>query len=292
MTETFLSSRTPPGDSGVRKASDATLVSVWGSSGSGKTCVAINVAFELARLDKKVLLVDFDLRRPAIAAWLGLIDAGPGITAALRLAKSGRLNLDELRRLCAELKFGGSQLEVMTGLSTPKRWIEVTREAVISLISSIEGHFDYVVFDLNDEIMSDLLIDETGPSRESITSHIIQRSHVVLGTFTADAVGLNRFLFDCKQADYEFWPIANRVSFKRLGGSHSRHLRETVQHITSMSLHSELPIDSAACDASIASARPLLLESPNSKLTIAIRSLAGAIADQRISPINSESDQY
>lgn len=292
MTTKFASSIISAGGNRNENASSATFVSVWGSAGSGKTLLAINLAFELARLDKRVLLVDLDSRRPAIAAWLGLIDAGPGVTAALRLAKSDRLTVDEIQRLCAELKFGGCQLEVMTGLTTPKRWSEVTQEALTALLASIEKNFDFVVFDLNDEVSSQIMSNASSPSREAITAHIIQSSQVVLGTFAADPVGLNRFLFDCKNADFGFWPIANRVNVRLLGGSYTRHLNETLQHITSMSLHAILPNDFNACDASMANARPLLLESPNSKLTIAIRSLAGDIADQRISPINSESGQH
>lgn len=289
---TALSSKVSGVSAFTRAKSPATFVSVWGSAGSGKTLLAINLAFELARLDRRVLLVDFDLRRPAIAAWLGLIEAGPGVTAALRLAKTGRLSSDELLRVCAELKFGGSHLDVLTGLSSPKRWSEVTQESVIALKASIEDQFDFVVFDLNDDLEIQNQVGESPSSREAITSFIIRDSHLVLGTFNADPVGLNRFLFDSKLSDFDFEAIANRVSVKMLGASQKKYLSQTLEQITAMPLFAELPLDSGACDASIANARPLLLESPNSKLTIAIRSLAADIADRRISPINSESGQH
>jgi MinD-like ATPase involved in chromosome partitioning or flagellar assembly len=256
-------------------------LAIWGSAGSGKTLLAINLAFELAQFDNRVLLVDLDIKRPSISSWMGLTEAGPGITAALRLATSGRLTLEELQRLCAELKFAGSRLDVLPGLSSPRRWNEVTPQLLDALRDVVLQHYDFVLFDLNDEVNSTGARGPSNDPRNCAATWAIERSDLVLAPFVADPVGVNRFLFDCQQANFEFWPIANRVSTKTHGNSSGKKLRVAIEQFTNMQLRAELPFDAMACEASISNARPLMLESPNSKLTLAIRSLAGEIADQR-----------
>ncbi|WP_253194242.1 CpsD/CapB family tyrosine-protein kinase [Gordonia sp. i37] len=59
------------------------LVITSASEGEGKTTVAVNLALALASAQKRVLLVDGDLRRPAIARFLGLSSA-IGLTGFLR----------------------------------------------------------------------------------------------------------------------------------------------------------------------------------------------------------------
>jgi protein-tyrosine kinase len=54
------------------------------TQGCGKTVVSINLALTIARLpERSVTLIDFDLRKPQIANYLGLKD-GPGIEQLLR----------------------------------------------------------------------------------------------------------------------------------------------------------------------------------------------------------------
>jgi Mrp family chromosome partitioning ATPase len=63
------------------------VVTVWGSAGSGKTLLAINLAFQLAEANRSVALLDLDTKRPSIAASLGIVEPGAGITALARLAR-------------------------------------------------------------------------------------------------------------------------------------------------------------------------------------------------------------
>ena len=53
------------------------------AAGDGKTVTAINLAGALARGDGRVLLIDADLRRPAIAKQLAITDAHIGLADAL-----------------------------------------------------------------------------------------------------------------------------------------------------------------------------------------------------------------
>ena len=77
----------------------------WGSSGSGKSSIATNLAFELALSGKRIFLVDADSYHPSIAALLGLVDSGAGIAACLRLCRKGRMTEDDLSRLSQQIEF-------------------------------------------------------------------------------------------------------------------------------------------------------------------------------------------
>ena len=60
-------------------------------SGEGKTFITINLAMSLALLEKKVLIVELDIRKPRLSDYLG-IDNKKGITLYL----SGNLSKEEL----------------------------------------------------------------------------------------------------------------------------------------------------------------------------------------------------
>lgn len=270
---------------------NAAFVTVWGSAGSGKTLLAINLSFEIARLGKRVLLIDADLRRPSVASWLGLTNSGPGLTAALRLASLDRLDVDELIRLSAELKFGNFKLDVLTGLPHPKRWSEATPAAVSTVMNVAADHYEFVVLDVNEDLESDQDLKSSHQSRETLTSSIVSVTNLLLATFTSDPVGVNRLLFDLQNVERDYWLIANRTGSKNLGKPGYRELQETLARFTSSPLRASLPTDFVSCDSSIANGRPLLLDYPNSKLTLALRSLATQIVDECSARLDSMGGQ-
>lgn len=255
------------------------LVSCWGSTGSGKTSVSVNLSFELASLGMRVLLVDLDSYRPSIAALLGLVEAGPGITAVLRLARAGRLDAQELDRLSQEISFGKHTLRVVTGMNSPNRWPELDQQGLAEFFSFVRENFDYTILDLAGELEEGLFSQISGVPRNFAAVESLRNSDIALGLFVADQVGVNRFLFDMQEVGFEFWPIANRVRSSVLGRNPERQLRDTMFRKAQIKIHTTIPEDGAAMDAAQHRAQPLMLAAKSSKTREAIRLLALELAD-------------
>ena len=261
-------------------ATSGRIISCWGSVGGGKTTLSVNLAFELASLGKSVLLVDADSHRPAIASTLGLVDAGPGITAILRLARSERLDISELERLSEEISFSSTSLRVVTGINAPSRWPELDSHGLSEFLKFSREQFDFTVFDVATELETGLYSQTSDTSRNFASSEILSNSDQVLGVFAADPVGVNRFLWDLREASFEFWPVANRVRSSVLGRNPERQLRDTMFRIAQLKLHSLIPEDSAALDVSQQRAHPLLLAAKTAKAREAIRLIAVELLDE------------
>ena len=255
------------------------LLACWGSAGSGKSMLALNIGFELAELGHKVLLIDFDSRRPSLAPALGITDPGAGLTAILRLARLQRLDRAELERLSHNLKFGKRDLWFASGLNTPHRWSEMAPYETSELLELARREFDFTVVDVNEELDPGVLGADAGIARNTATRKVLELSDVVLGTFVSDPVGINRFLWDIKALDGDYWPIANRVRASVLGRNPERQVRDAFYRATGLSIKSCLVEDQAALDAAMAQAAPLSISAKGSKLRDAIRLLALDLAD-------------
>lgn len=255
------------------------VIACWGSIGSGKTTICVNLGFELASLGKRVLIVDFDSHRPSIASLLGLTNSGPGITAVLRLARAKRLNLEELNRLSEEISFAKCSLQVVPGINAPARWSELDELGIGELISFVKDNFDFCLVDVAGEIEEGLFSQASQVSRNFAALELIRLSDLALGAFAADPVGVNRFLTDLRSVNFEFWPLANRVRSSVLGRNPERQVRDTMFKIAQLRIHSTIPEDGAALDAAQQRGQPLLLAAKSSKTREAIRLLALEIAD-------------
>lgn len=104
----------------------------------GKTTTAINIALALAEADSSVVLVDGDMRRPALAKYLGLVGQ-VGFSTVL----SGGASLSEAMQ---KTRFAG--LTVLTSGAIPPNPSELLgSQTARNLLLELRSKFDYVIVD-------------------------------------------------------------------------------------------------------------------------------------------------
>ena len=112
-------------------------------AGEGKSMSSINLAYSLSQLNKKVLLIDCDMRRPSLAIKLS-ISKIPGLTNYL----SGLCAFNELIQPCG-LKNDEKAFHVVTAGRNPPNPIELlSSERMSKLLNALRAHYDYVILDL------------------------------------------------------------------------------------------------------------------------------------------------
>lgn len=119
---------------------DQKVINVMSSiGGEGKTFISINLAMSLALLDKKVLIIGLDVRKPKLGNYIGLDDK-TGITQYL----SGHLDENELIRLSGI----HPNLSVITAGPVPPNPAELmAKPALDILIANCKDKFDYIILD-------------------------------------------------------------------------------------------------------------------------------------------------
>ena len=107
--------------------------------GDGKSSVSINLAISFAQINKKVIIVDCDLRLPTIASKLG-IEAKPGLSNFL----SG--NQDSAQPLIRRSSEYG--IDIMTaGDIPPDPTALITSRQMDAFIELLKKYYDYIILD-------------------------------------------------------------------------------------------------------------------------------------------------
>jgi Flp pilus assembly CpaE family ATPase len=258
------------------------LVAVWGPSGApGRTTVAVNLATELARSGRCVLLVDADAAGGAVATTLGILDEAPGVAAACRTALRGRLDPGVLAALAVGME---PRLRVLTGSARPDRWRELRPAALDVLWETARSLADDVVVDVGPGLAGDepdplepLL---AGPS--TVTASVLGTADVVLGVCAADPLGLVR-LVHALDLLREQLPavqpalVVNRVRSSVTGPAPVRQVRDTLARTLGVTPVAVLPDDPGAADAALRAGRPLADAAAGSPLRRGISQLATSL---------------
>jgi len=125
--------------------------------GEGKTTFAANLAAIMSQSNRKVLLVDMDLRRGTLRHRLNL-SAGPGLSELL----AGQLQKPELRTIEAT-----PRLEILLAGTPPPNPSELLDSRIRELITQWRETYDYVVLDgapllpVTDSLIVSPLVDVT-----------------------------------------------------------------------------------------------------------------------------------
>lgn len=112
-------------------------------SGEGKSLSAINLAHALSQLDKKVVLLDCDMRRPTVAEKLGL-PSKPGLSNFL----TGQSNTEGLIQHCS-IKKEENAFYVITAGEIPPNPIELlSSKRMAAVLKGLRKAYDYIILDL------------------------------------------------------------------------------------------------------------------------------------------------
>lgn len=105
----------------------------------GKTTVTLNLGLVLSETEKKVIVVDCDLRKSGISQYLRLKESPRGLSTLL----CGRCSLDD----CLFTVPGSNLIVLGAGPAPPNPSELLVGTQMKKLVSELEQQFDYIIFD-------------------------------------------------------------------------------------------------------------------------------------------------
>lgn len=112
-------------------------------TGEGKSLSAVNLAYSMSQLGKRVLLVDCDMRRPTLAEKLP-IKKTPGLSDFL----SGQIQADKLLQLCGIKDEERAFHAISAGRTPPNPMELLSSKRMARMLECLRQNYDYIILDL------------------------------------------------------------------------------------------------------------------------------------------------
>lgn len=112
-------------------------------SGEGKSLSSVNLAYTLSELDKRVLLIDCDMRRPSLATKLPIAKA-PGLAEYL----SGQCEPKSMLQFCNIQGKEDAFVVIAAGRNPPNPIELLSSKRMARMIEQLRKAYDYIILDL------------------------------------------------------------------------------------------------------------------------------------------------
>ena len=175
-----------------------TLLVSSATENEGKSTIAANIALAMAQIDKNVLLVDMDFRKPSMYKILNM--QGAKFTEVSNfLSRYGKEGQQTVLDNCAEMvtNVPGTDLSVVLNRKAVPQAMEKYSETIKNIIDGLAKNADYIVIDT---APISLVSDAEELATMVDTSVIVVRQHMVEAreiNDTIDALGGREHMLGC-----------------------------------------------------------------------------------------------
>lgn len=126
------------------KEGEKTIMFTSTTSGEGKTFTAANLAVSFALLDKKVVIVGLDIRKPRLAELFEIPNHHQGVTNVLIKENP---TMEDIKKQILPSGVNDNLDVLMAGPIPPNPSELVSRESLDIIINLLKEHYDYVIID-------------------------------------------------------------------------------------------------------------------------------------------------
>jgi MinD-like ATPase involved in chromosome partitioning or flagellar assembly len=246
------------------------IVTVWSAAGSpGRSSLVAAFACELAKTNKRILVIDADVHAPSLIQLFGFDQNYSGLSAAIRMLGQGTLDRDSFEQLLLEFEMPKQRIKLLAGLTMVNRWPEIGFENMRELLTFARGLFDFVVVDVSSSLETSLVDSRMMSERNSATLAALSVADHVVAVTAADVVGLNRFIWASAQLrelklGAKVHVLVNRLNQDVLGRRASAEVAQTIRQFAEFEVAAFIEEDAGLFSRALREGVPINLVGRNS----------------------------